>query len=62
MLATLPAGDNPDGVTMDVFGDAFVALNLANAIGKITPSGSMSVVASGDPLDFPSSALPTAAG
>ena len=57
LLASLPAGDNPDGVTMDVFGDAFVAMNLANAIAKITPSGSMSVVASGGPLDFPSSVV-----
>ena len=57
VLTTLPAGDNPDGVTMDVFGDAFVAMNLANAIAKVKPSGSMSVVASGDPLDFPSSVV-----
>jgi streptogramin lyase len=57
VLTTLPVGDNPDGVTMDVFGDAFVAMNLANAIGKVRPSGSMSVVASGDPLDFPSSVV-----
>jgi sugar lactone lactonase YvrE len=55
VLTTLPAGDNPDGVTMDVFGNAYVAMNLANAIGRVRPSGSMSVVASGDPLDFPSS-------
>ena len=32
-------------------------MNLANAIGKVGPSGSMSVVASGDPLDFPSSVV-----
>ena len=57
LLASLPAGDNPDGVTMDVFGDAFVAMNLANAIGEVTPSGSMHVVASGGPLDFPSSVV-----
>jgi hypothetical protein len=57
LLATLPEGDNPDGVTMDVFGDAFVAMNLANAIAEITPAGSMHVVASGGPLDFPSSVV-----
>jgi sugar lactone lactonase YvrE len=57
VLTTLPVGDNPDGVTMDVLGDAFVAMNLANAISKVTPAGSMSVVASGDPLDFPSSVV-----
>jgi len=63
LLASLPAGDNPDGVTMDVFGDAFVAMNLANAIGEVTPTGSMHVVASGGPLDFPSSvAFGTARG
>ena len=57
LLASLPTGDSPDGVTMDVFGDAFVAMNFADAIAKITPSGSMSVVASGGPLDFPSSVV-----
>ena len=57
LLASLPVGDNPDGVTMDVFGDAFIAMNLANAIGEVTPSGSMHVVASGGPLDFPSSVV-----
>jgi hypothetical protein len=57
LLTTLPAGDNPDGVTMDAFGDAFVAMNLANTIGEVTPSGSMHAVASGDPLDFPSSVV-----
>jgi hypothetical protein len=57
LLASLPAGDNPDGVTMDVFGDAFVAMNLANAIGEVTPSGSLHLAASGGPLDFPSSVV-----
>jgi hypothetical protein len=32
-------------------------MNLANAIGEVTPSGSMRVVASGGPLDFPSSVV-----
>src|SRR3954465_2186743 len=53
LLASLPAGDNPDGVTLDVFGDAFVAMNLANAVAEITPSGSMHVVASGGAPGFP---------
>jgi streptogramin lyase len=57
LLASLPEGDNPDGVTMDVFGDAFVAMNLANAIAEVSPSGSMRVVASDGPLDFPSSVV-----
>jgi sugar lactone lactonase YvrE len=55
VLTALPAGDNPDGVAMDVHGDAFVAMNLANAIGEVTPDGTLEMVASGDPLDFPSS-------
>jgi sugar lactone lactonase YvrE len=55
VLTTLPAGDNPDGVAMDVFGNAYVCFNLANTVARVTPTGSMSVVASGDPLDFPSS-------
>jgi DNA-binding beta-propeller fold protein YncE len=55
LVRRLPEGDNPDGVTLDVFGDAFVALNLANAIAEVRPTGSMRIVASGDPLDFPSS-------
>jgi sugar lactone lactonase YvrE len=63
VVATLPAGDNPDGVALDVHGDAFVAMNLANAIGMVAPTGAFDVVASGDPLDFPSSvAFGTARG
>jgi sugar lactone lactonase YvrE len=53
VVATLSG--NPDGVAIDVHGDAYVAVNLANTIAKISPSGSVSVVASGNPLDFPSS-------
>jgi outer membrane protein assembly factor BamB len=55
VLTTLPAGDNPDGVALDVEGNAYVAFNLANTIGLVSPSGSLTVLASGDPLDFPSS-------
>jgi len=63
VLANLPPGDNPDGVAMDVHGDAFIAMNLQNAIGEVHPDGSLDVVASGDPLDFPSSvAFGTARG
>jgi hypothetical protein len=63
LLANLPPGDNPDGVAMDVHGDAFIAMNLQNAIGEVHPDASMDVVASGDPLDFPSSiAFGTARG
>jgi sugar lactone lactonase YvrE len=63
VLANLPPGDNPDGVAMDVHGDAFIAMNLQNAIGEVHPDGSLDVVANGDPLDFPSSvAFGTARG
>jgi len=63
VLTNLPPGDNPDGVAMDVHGDAFIAMNLQNAIGEVHPDGSLDVVASGDPLDFPSSiAFGTACG
>jgi hypothetical protein len=63
VVTNLPPGDNPDGVAMDVHGDAFIAMNLANAIGEVHPDGSLDVVASGDPLDFPSSiAFGTARG
>ena len=63
VLTNLPPGDNPDGVEMDVHGDAFIAMNLQNAIGEVHPDGSLDVVASGDPLDFPSSiAFGTARG
>jgi sugar lactone lactonase YvrE len=55
IVTTFAPGLNPDGVTMDVFGDAYVALNLQNAITRVAPDGSQQIVASGDPLDFPSS-------
>jgi sugar lactone lactonase YvrE len=55
VVTNFAPGFNPDGVTMDVFGDAYVALNLQNAITRVAPSGSQQIVASGDPLDFPSS-------
>src|SRR6266566_9027331 len=55
LIANLPPGDNPDGVAMDVRGDAFIAMNLQNAIGEVHPDGSLEVIASGEPLDFPSS-------
>jgi hypothetical protein len=54
---------NPDGVAMDVLGNAYVAVNLENEIDRVSPGGSVDVVASGDPLDFPSSvAFGTAGG
>ena len=54
---------NPDGVAMDVFGNAYVAINLQDTIARVAPDGSIGVIASGDPLDFPSSvAFGTAGG
>jgi sugar lactone lactonase YvrE len=53
VVADLPA--NPDGVTMDTAGDAWIALNLANEIVRVSPGGALDVVSSGPPLDFPSS-------
>jgi sugar lactone lactonase YvrE len=55
VVTSFAPGLNPDGVTMDVFGGAYVALNLQNAITRVAPNGSQQIVASGDPLDFPSS-------
>jgi sugar lactone lactonase YvrE len=61
LVATL--GGNPDGVAMDVHGNAYVAINLQDTIARVSPTGSVDVVASGDPLDFPSSvAFGTARG
>ena len=48
---------------MDVRGNAYVAINLQDTILRVAPGGSAAVVASGDPLDFPSSvAFGTARG
>jgi hypothetical protein len=61
VVATL-AG-NPDGVAMDVFGNANIAVNLENEIDRVSPGGSVEVLARGEPLDFPSSvAFGTARG
>ena len=54
-VTSLPEGENPDGVALDAHGNAFIALNLANSIARVTRDGSTSIVASGAPLDFPSS-------
>jgi sugar lactone lactonase YvrE len=55
VVTTLAA--NPDGVALDVFGDAYIAENIANTIVRMTPGGSVSAIASGPPLDFPSSVV-----
>jgi sugar lactone lactonase YvrE len=46
---------NPDGLALDVHGNAYVAMNVQNTIVSVTPDGSQTIVAEGDPLDFPSS-------
>jgi sugar lactone lactonase YvrE len=63
VVATFPEGQNPDGLALDVRGDTFVALNTGDAIARVSPAGDVETVASGDPLDFPSSlAFGTARG
>ena len=49
----LPAA--PDGLAFDVFGNLYVAQINISTITKVTPSGEVSVVLEGDPLDWPSS-------
>jgi sugar lactone lactonase YvrE len=55
VVTTFPEGQNPDGLALDVHGNAFVALNTGDAIARVTPTGDVEIVASGPPLDFPSS-------
>jgi sugar lactone lactonase YvrE len=63
VVTTFPEGDNPDGIALDVFGNVFVAINSQNTIARVTPGGDLETIASGDPLDFPSSiAFGTAGG
>lgn len=44
-----------DGLAFDVFGNLYVAHINISTITKVTPSGDVSVVLEGDPLDWPSS-------
>jgi len=55
VVTTLPQGDNPDGVALAEDGSAYVALNLQNAIGRVSASGRFRTIVEGSPLDFPSS-------
>ncbi len=64
VLATLPPGELfpgfpfpsiPDGLALDVHGNVYVAAISVSSILKVTPSGDVSTVAAGDPLDWPSS-------
>jgi len=45
----------PDGLALDVHGNVYVALISASTIARVTPGGAVEVIASGDPLDWPSS-------
>ena len=63
VFTSFGTGFNPDGLALDVFGDAYVAMNVQNTIMRVAPDGSQDVVAAGSPLDFPSSvAFGTARG
>lgn len=58
VIATFPAGDfpgAPDGLAIDVRGNVYVALIAQQTIAKVDGNGNVSDVASGDPLDWPSS-------
>ncbi|HEV8564597.1 MAG TPA: SMP-30/gluconolactonase/LRE family protein [Actinomycetota bacterium] len=48
-------GFSPDGIALDVLGNAYVAINLQNTITRVAQDGTQTVVTAGDPLDFPSS-------
>lgn len=45
----------PDGLAFDVHGNLYVAQINLSTITKVAPSGDVSVVLEGDPLDWPSS-------
>ena len=45
----------PDGLALDVFGNVYVAQINLSTVARVTPNGNVSVVFSGDPLDWPSS-------
>lgn len=66
VVATFPAAGfpgAPDGLAVDVHGDVYVALIAQQTIARVDQSGNVSHVASGDPLDWPSSiAFGTARG
>jgi sugar lactone lactonase YvrE len=63
VFTSFGTGFNPDGLALDVFGDAYVAMNVQNTIMRVAADGSQDVVAAGSPLDFPSSvAFGTARG
>lgn len=46
-----------DGIAFDKKGNLYVAVNAQDQIAQVAPSGSVSVVASGAPLDSPSSVV-----
>jgi sugar lactone lactonase YvrE len=56
VVAQGPALAGADGVALDVFGDAFVAVNSQNTLLRVSPDGSTSTLATGaDGLNNPAS-------
>jgi sugar lactone lactonase YvrE len=55
VIANFETGAAPDGLALDVHGGIYAALITASSIAKVSPGGAVEILASGDPLDFPSS-------
>jgi sugar lactone lactonase YvrE len=58
VMATFPTDvfpGAPDGLAVDAHGDVYVALIAQQTIARVDSAGDVSSVASGDPLDWPSS-------
>ncbi len=49
------AGTPVDGIALDVHGNVYVAAPLANAVVRVNTDGTVEPLASGDPLDAPTS-------
>jgi sugar lactone lactonase YvrE len=58
VIANFPGGvfpGAPDGLAIDAHGDIYVALIAQQTIAKVDGDGNITMVAAGDPLDWPSS-------
>lgn len=55
LWASSPLLRGQDGIAFDKKGSLYVAVNAQDAIAKVEPNGSVSIVAQGEPLDSPSS-------
>jgi len=56
VLAQLPEGEFPDGLTMDVNGNIYVAMPLSNSVIQVSPDGAVTTIATvDDGLDAPTS-------